>query len=94
MQIQMTLYSTKQGLKPMSTIVEVDSLEEFKTNLSKYKSKALSKISAQRYMPGNAIIKNGYTTMKWRIYNEQERKQQAKADFIKQFFEKRGMKND
>ena len=89
MKIQMTLYCENGTHKPMSTLVEVESLEEFKNNLDKYKHKAISKISAQRYMSGGAILKNGYTKMKWRIYNPEERKAEEKRKFIEQFFANR-----
>lgn len=83
MKIQMTLFCTTGKYKPISTLVEAESLEEFKANFAKYKKKALSNICAQRYKDGKNLLDSGYTQMKWRIYDKEERKKQMIAEMIK-----------
>lgn len=74
MKIQITLFCTTGQYRPISTLIEVESVEDFKTNLKKYKKQALQKMCAQRYRDGASLLKSGYTQMKWRIYDEEERR--------------------
>ena len=83
MKIQMTLFCTNGKYKPISTLVEAESLEEFNANFTKYKKQALSNICAQRYKDGKNLFDSGYTQMKWRIYDKEERKKQIVAEIAK-----------
>lgn len=78
----MTLYSTTGKYKPMSTTVEAPTVEEFKANLKTYKKQALKKIAGQRYRDGASLLRDGYTVMKWRIYDAEERRKHAVQDLI------------
>lgn len=89
MKIQITLYSTTGKYKPLSTTVEAESVEEFKRNFKTYKRTALSNICARWYKDGNALIRGGYTQMKWRIYDKQERIAYQKQKAIEEFKKER-----
>lgn len=79
MKIQFTLFSKSGKYKPMSTLLEVESIEEYKTHNTEYKTKAIQKIANQRYMSKTDLKKYEYTIMKVRVYDpvkiEQEKKE-------------------
>ena len=54
-------------------------------NFETYKKKAINKIAGQRYRDGDSLLKSGYTQLKWRIYDEQERKAYNKKKFLENF---------
>ena len=92
MKIQFTLYCTTGKYKPISTVVDVPNIEDLKNaeRFSYWKKRAISRIVAQRYQSGNDLFRNGYTKIKWRIYDETERKAYEKKQFIESFFNSRG----
>ena len=81
MKIQFTVYSTTGKYKPISTVVEVPTIEELSKpdKLRYWKKRALSRIVAQRYKSGADLLAHGYTTMKFRIYDKEEREAYEKA---------------
>lgn len=92
MKIQVTLFCKTGKYKPMSTLIEVPTVEEFKENFDKYKKIAISNIAAKRYRDGASLIRDGYTLLKWRIYNPEERKkyqlEQLKKELCKKSIDK------
>lgn len=72
MKLQFTLFSTTGQYKPVSTILEVSSLEEYKANARQYKDKAIKKIAQQRLWDNKDLIRYGYTTMKVRVYDKEK----------------------
>lgn len=79
MKIQFTLFSKSGKYKPMSTLLEVESIEEYKAHSLEYKTKAIQKICNQRYMGKADLKKYEYTIIKVRVYDpvkiEQEKKE-------------------
>ena len=53
--LQITLFDKNNKYKPISTLINVPSLEEYKKNSTKYKVQALQKICNQRYMSGKEL---------------------------------------
>lgn len=72
MKLQFTLFTTTGQYKPVSTILEVSSLEEYKANARQYKDKAIKKIAQQRLWDNKDLIRYGYTTMKVRVYDKEK----------------------
>lgn len=71
-QIQMTLFSTTGKYKPISTIMDVNSVRDFNQNRSSYKRKALERICARRYWGTDDLNRYGYTDWKYRIYDKEK----------------------
>lgn len=69
MTLQFTLFSDK-GYKPMSTLLEVPSVQDYNAFPKVYKDKAIQKICAKRYMGAHDLKKYGYTQIKVRKYEE------------------------
>lgn len=91
MKVQFTLFCTTGKYKPIATVVDVPNVEDLKDakKFLYWKKRALSRIVAQRYESGNDLFKNGYTQMKWRIYDKEERKAYEKQQFIKSILERK-----
>lgn len=66
--LQVTLFDVKGEYKPISTLIDVESLEEYKSNPTFYKIKAIQKICNKRYITGKELQKLGYTKIKVRNY--------------------------
>lgn len=66
--LQVTLFDVKNEFKPISTLIEVESVEEYKKNPTFYKMKAVQKICNKRYISGKELQKMGYTRIKVRNY--------------------------
>lgn len=66
--LQVTLFDAEGKYKPMSTLIDVESIEEYKKNPTMYKMKAIQKICNKRYLTGKELQKMGYTTIKVRNY--------------------------
>lgn len=83
MKIQFTIYSD-MGYRPMSTIVDVPDIRELEKpdRLKYWKKRALTRITAQRYKNGWDLLAHGYTNLKWRIYDETERKEYERKKAI------------
>ena len=66
--LQVTLFATNGKYKPMSTLINVESIEEYKKNPTFYKVKAIQKICNQRYLTGKELQEMTYTHIKVRNY--------------------------
>lgn len=67
-ELQVTLFDVKNEFKPISTLIEVESVEEYKKNPALYKMKAVQKICNKRYISGKELQEMGYTRIKVRNY--------------------------
>ena len=82
--LQITIFDSNNKYKPMSALIEVDSLEEYKKNPTFYKMKAIQKICNQRYLTGKELQELGYKTIKVRNYTlYQEMKKRGKKKWRK-----------
>lgn len=66
--IQVTLFDMNGKYKPISTLIEVESVEYYKEHSKECKQKAIQKICNQRYLSGKELVKLGYTKIKVRNY--------------------------
>ena len=87
--LQVTLFDTNNKYKPISTTVNVESIEYYKANASKVKQKAIEKICAKRYTTPKLLAKDGYNQIKVRVYQEQGKiKADKKAEFERLLMQK------
>ena len=66
--IQVTLFDKQNRHKPVSTLVEVESIKYFNEHSQEVKTKAIQKICNKRYWTGQDLKKYGYTSVKVRNY--------------------------
>lgn len=87
MKIQFTLFSTTGKYKPIATTIDIPDIAEMDdpVRFEYWKKRALNRIAASRYKTGWDLIQHGFTKMKWRIYDEEERKKYARQKAIKEF---------
>lgn len=69
--LQVTLFDTNNKYKPISTTVEVESVEYYKQHQQQTRQKAIEKICAKRYTTPKQLAKDGYNQIKVRVYQEQ-----------------------
>jgi len=67
-ELQVTLFQKENRFKPISTLIKVESIEEYKKNPTFYKMQAIQKICNQRYISGKELQEMGYTVIKIRNY--------------------------
>ena len=69
--LQVTLFDTNNKYKPISTTVEVESVEYYKQHQQQTRQKAIEKICAKRYTTPKQLAKDGYNQIKVRVYQDQ-----------------------
>lgn len=72
MKVQVTLFDKDNRYKPVSAIIEVESVKDFKEHEKEYKTKAIQKICIKRLWTKEDLIKYNYTTCKCRIYDPEK----------------------
>ncbi len=70
--IQFTLYSTTGKYKPMSTVLQVESIAWANTHKEELKVRGVTKICAERKTDIWALQRNGYTKIKMRVYQREQ----------------------
>lgn len=78
--LQVTLFDTNNKYKPISTTVEVESVDYYKQHTKETRQRAIEKICAKRYTTPKQLAKDGYNQIKVRVYQEQGKI--SKADKI------------
>ena len=71
LQVQISLFSNK-GYKPISTIVTIDSVEEWNKNKSQIKMKAVATMCAKRRLTRADLEKYGYNEIRSRQYDKEK----------------------
>lgn len=88
-QLQVTMLSDK-GYKPVSTLVNVPSVKEFKTDPAKYRNEGIRKICAKRSWRIEDVRRYGYDhEIKMRVY-DREKIEREKAERYEQIKKERG----
>ena len=90
-QIQLTLYSESGKYRPMSTIVEVESIAYYNVHKQEILNRAIQRISVQRKMDIWVMKKYGYTKLKARVYDKGKIEQENKERY-ERIKEERGWK--
>lgn len=70
--MQLTIFDKEGHYKPISTIVEVESVDYYKANKSKIQSIAIQNICHNRCISFKELQKQGYTVIKAREYNKEK----------------------
>lgn len=84
-QLQFTLFCTSGKYKPMSTLLNADSVADYNNNKAEMQKRAIQKICTQRGMTARDLKKNDYTKIKVRIYDKEkiQAENQARYERIK-----------
>ena len=69
MKLQITFFDKKGQYRPVSTVIEVESINDYKQNKAKYQTKALMNICHNRKMTPLEFRQQGYTQVKVREYD-------------------------
>lgn len=83
MTLQLTLISTTGKYKPMSTLLEVESMEYYTTHKADVQARAVRKICIQRKTEPWCLKRDGYTKMKVREYDKEKIEAENKARYEK-----------
>lgn len=93
MKLQVTLFDKNKKYKPMSTIVEIESMEYYKENKREVQQRAILNIAHQRKTLPQDIIKQGFTQVKVREYDiekiKEQQEYQHKVNLIKKMARER-----
>ena len=92
MKLQVTLFSSTGKYKPMSTIIEVESMEDYNNKKAEYQKKAILNICHQRKTDWSNLKRDGFTQVKVREYDLEKIAQQKKIEQIKRMYEQRQSK--
>lgn len=87
MKLQMTLFATNKKYRPISTIIEIENMEEYKQNKAKYQKKAIENICHNRKTTWKDLKEQSYTTVKVREYNLEKISKRQKIELFKQLYE-------
>jgi hypothetical protein len=82
MTLQVLLHSS-EGRRPLSALIEVESLAEYRANKDAYHTKAIVKIMANKGLCVSELRRYGYNAIQVRVYNR-ERIAQREADHYSQ----------
>lgn len=89
MKLQLTLFATNGKYRPISTVIEIESLKDYVNNKAKYQKKAIENICHNRKTTWDTLKRQTYTTIKVREYNLEKIEEQNKINLIKKMYEKR-----
>lgn len=83
MQIQVTLSTENGKYKPITTLINVDSVKDFNTNQKEYIRKAKIRMCVQRYWDGKDLQKYGYTKLSVRVYDKEKIAKEKEENYWK-----------
>lgn len=72
--LQYTLFDKQGRYKPVSTLINVESVQYYNDHKREVKQKALTKICIKRRWTKDDLLRFGYTTSKIRVYPKEEEK--------------------
>jgi len=87
MKLQITLFAINGKYRPISTIIEVESMQDYETNKAKYNTKAILNICHNRKTTWSVLKRQTYTSIKVREYDIEKINQQTKINLIKKLHE-------
>lgn len=97
LKMQITLFDKENKYKPLTTLIDVKDLEDYKNNKQYYNKKAIQNISVKRYLTPSELKKLGFTLLKAREYTperiEKDKKKNQLKFLYKQFKEKQQQTN-
>lgn len=78
--IQCTLFSVTNKYRPISTLLEIESIKYYNTHKQEVQQRAIDKIVVQRKTERWCLKRDGYTRMKVRVYDKKRLKKKKKED--------------
>ena len=91
MKLQVTLFATNGKYRPISTIIEVESIEDYVKYKKVYQTKAITNICHNRRTTWKDLKEQSYTTIKVREYDlekiEKEKNQKTKEEIIEKLYQ-------
>ena len=87
MKLQVTLFATNGKYRPISTLINVESMEDYNKNKKKYQEKAILNICHNRKTTWKELVKNSYTGIKVREYDKEKINLQVKKELLKKLCE-------
>ena len=85
--MQVTLFDKNNKYRPISTLIEVNSIEEYNNNKKEYQQKAVQKIAAKRYLTISELKKQGYASLKVREYTSERIERDKKKNELKKLYQ-------
>lgn len=87
MKLQFTLFAKNGQYRPISTIINVESMQDYKKNKATYQKKAIENICHNRRTTWKDLQEQTYTTVKVREYNINKMSNSQKRELLKRLCE-------
>lgn len=87
--LQVTLFCENGKYKPISTIVNIESMEYYKENKKQVQQKAIENICHKHYTSWNNLKKDGFTKVKVREYDIEKIEKEKAVAVIRRLIDKR-----
>lgn len=91
MELQVTLFDKSGKYKPVSTLIQVESLEYYNSHSKAIKQKAITYICQKKMWSSADLKRYGYTSCKVRVYDK-ERIEQENKERYERIKQERGWK--
>lgn len=88
LQMQITLFDKENKYRPISTLIEVENIEEYNQNKQEYNKKAVQKIAAKKYLSIAELKQQGYTLLKAREYTAERIERDKRKSELKRLYQK------
>lgn len=82
-QLQVTLFDKENRYKPVSTLVNVESIDYYNQHVKEVKQQAIIKICQKRYWTQRELKKYNFTSCKVRIYDKEKIEKENKERYEK-----------
>ena len=87
MKLQVTLFATNGKYRPISTLINIESMEDYNEHKRKYQEKAILSICHNRRTTWKELQDNSYTKIKVREYDKNKINLQTKKELLKRLYE-------
>ena len=87
MKLQVTLFATNGKYRPISTLINIESMEDYNEHKREYQKKAILNICHNRRTTWEELQKDSYTKIKVREYDKDKISLQAKKELLKRLYE-------
>jgi len=87
MKLQVTLFATNGEYRPISTLINIESMEDYNEHKREYQNKAILNICHNRRITWKELQENSYTQIKVREYDRDKASLRAKKELLKRLCE-------
>lgn len=81
--IQCTLFSVTNKYRPISTLLEIESVAYYNTHKQEIQQRAIDKIAVQRKTERWCLKRDGYIRMKVRVYDKEKIEKETRERYEK-----------